>query len=162
MALAIGLIPILFSYFSYAAAFVAGPGEIEPSIDLGLVAIGLALAPVGFIVIGFVSRNPRAPRMVLWSMGLLVVLGLTLGYLNPILGAAGGFGAGAALTLNPPNIPDQLRRRLIGVGFAIAYMFLLLVVATPAGVLTGAVLPPLMVGFADEYGAWRTRGTRDT
>ncbi|MGH8944764.1 MAG: hypothetical protein ACRDVL_01275 [Acidimicrobiia bacterium] len=155
--MAIGLVPIMFSYFSYAAAFVPDEGSLEPSIDLGLLAIALVLAPISFVVVGFVSKNPQTPRLVLWSMGLLVVIGLTLGWLAPVLGAAGGFGAGVALTLNMPEFPRQLRRRLLGVSFAIAYMFLLLVVATPAGVLTGALLPPLMVGFADEYGAWQTR-----
>ena len=152
-----GLVPMLFSYFSYAAAFVAGPEESVPTIDLGLLAIALAIAPLAFIAVGFVSKNPRGARMVLWSMVLLVVIGLGLGYFNPILGAAAGFGVGTALTLNMPEFPNQLRRRLIGVGVALVYMFLLLVVATPAGVLTGGVLPPLIVGFADEYGAWQER-----
>jgi hypothetical protein len=147
----------MFSYFSYASAFVPRAGESGPTIDLGLLAIALALAPVAFIVVGFASKNPDTPRLVLRSMGLLVVLGLSLGWLSPVLGAAAGFGAGFALTLNMPEFPNQLRRRFLGVGFAIAYMFVLLLVATPAGVLTGAVLPPLMVGFADEYGAWRVR-----
>lgn len=157
MALAIGLIPIMFSYFTYGAAFVGEPGQTELSLDTGLLAIALAIAPIGFIVVGFVSKNPNAPRRVLWSMGLFLVVGLALGYLNPLLGAAGGFGAGVALTLDMPEFPNQLRRRFLGVTFAVAYMFLLLVAATPAGVLTGAILPALMVGFADEYGAWLTR-----
>lgn len=144
----------MFSYFSYASAFVPRSGESGPTIDLGLLAIALALAPLAFIVVGFVSKNPDTPRLVLRSMALLVVLGLSLGWLAPVLGAAAGFGAGFALTLNMPEFPNQLRRRFLGVGFAIAYMFVLLLVATPAGVVTGAVLPPLMVGFADEYGAW--------
>jgi len=29
------------------------------------------------------------------------------------------------------------------------------VVATPAGIFTGGLLPLLMLGFADEYAAWR-------
>lgn len=157
MALAIGLIPIMFSYFTYAAAFVSEPGQPELSLDTGLLAIALAIAPVGFVVVGFISKNPSAPRRILWSMGLFLVVGLTLGWLAPVLGVAAGFGAGVALTLNMPEFPNQLRRRFLGVAFAIAYMFLLLVLATPAGVLTGAILPPLMVGFADEYGAWQTR-----
>jgi hypothetical protein len=162
MALAIGIIPIMFSYFTYAAAFVSEAAQPELSLDTGLLAIALALAPVGFVVVGFVSKNPSAPRRILWSMGLFLVVGLTLGWLAPVLGAAGGFGAGVALTLNMPDFPHQLRRRFLGVAFAMAYMFLLLVVATPAGVLTGAILPPLMVGFADEYGAWQTRRSLQT
>jgi hypothetical protein len=98
--------------------------------------------------------------MILMSMGLLLLLGLSLGLVSPVLGAAAGFGVGAALCLRLPDIPDQLKRRLIGVTFAVAYTTLLLFVAPPAGVLTGAILPTLMVGFADEYGAWRL--ARDT
>jgi hypothetical protein len=149
----------MFSYFPYAAAFVRTAGG-EPAVDPGLVGIGLVVAPIVFVVVGLVSKNPRAPRMILISMGLLLLLGLALGLVSPVLGAAAGFGVGAALCLRLPDIPDQLKRRLIGVTFALAYTTLLLFVAPPAGVLTGAILPTLMVGFADEYGAWRL--ARDT
>ena len=71
------------------------------------------------------------------------------------MGAAAGFGIGAALTLNLPDIPDQLRRRILAVVLGVAYTMILLLVATPAGVVTGALVPILMVGFADEYGAWK-------
>jgi hypothetical protein len=119
------------------------------------VGIALALAPFAFVVIGFVSRNPRAPKLVLWSMGLLIVLGLTFGLISPVLGAAVGFGVGAALTLNRLDLPDLMRNRMVAVAFASAYTLLLLIVATPAGVFTGALLPPLIVGLADEFTAWR-------
>lgn len=117
--------------------------------------IALALAPFVFVIVGFVSRNPRAPKRVLWAMGLLVVLGLSIGLIAPVLGAAAGFGVGVALTLNPLDLPDLMRNRMIAVGFAVAYTLLLLIVATPAGVFTGALLPPLIVGLADEFSAWR-------
>jgi hypothetical protein len=35
------------------------------------------------------------------------------------------------------------------------YTMILLFIAPSAGVTTGAVVPILVVGFADEYGAWR-------
>lgn len=124
-------------------------------IDSGLVAISLAIAPLVFITVGFVSRNPLSPKRVLVAMGLLLAIGLSVGLVSPVLGAAAGFGVGMALTLNLPSLEGQLKRRLIGVGLAVAYMLLLLIVITPAGVLAGAILPGLMVGFADEYGAWR-------
>jgi hypothetical protein len=144
----------MFSYFPYAAAF-RRTDTGQPFIDPALVGVAVAIAPFVFVVIALVSRNPRGPRMVLISMGLLLALGLALGLLSPVLGAAAGFGVGAALCLHLPDIPGQLRRRLLAVTFAVTYTFVLLVVATPAGVLTGAVVPVLMVGFADEYGAWR-------
>lgn len=145
----------MFSYFPYVAAFVLEEGQAERTMDAGLVAIGLAIAPLVFVVVGFVSRNPRAPKRALWAMGLLVGIGLSIGLLDPALGAAAGFGVGMALTLREPDIPGQMRRRLYGVGFAVAYTLILLLFLPPAGVLTGAIFPALMVGFADEYGAWR-------
>lgn len=92
-------------------------------------------------------------------MGWLLGLGLAVGLVSPVLGAAAGFGVGIALTLNLPDLENQLRRRLVGVGFALAYMLVMLLVLTPAGVFAGAILPGLMVGFADEYGAWRASRT---
>lgn len=154
-----GVIVLQFSYFPYAAAFIPREGETGPVIDAGLVAIALALAPLAFIAVGFISRNPRTPMQVLKSMGWLLVLGLAFGLVSPVLGAAAGFGVGIALTLNFGDLEHQLRRRLVGVGLAIAYMLVMLLVLTPAGVFAGAILPGLMVGFADEYGAWRASST---
>lgn len=146
---------MLFSYFPYAAAFIPPEGESGLYVDAGLVAISLAIAPLVFVAVGFISRNPTTPKKVLYSLVLLLVLGLSLGLLSPILGAAAGFGVGIALTLNQPDIEGQLKRRIFGVALAVVYMFIMLVFIPPAGVLAGAVLPGLMVGFADEYGAWR-------
>lgn len=124
-------------------------------IDAGLLAIALALAPLVFVVVGLVSRNPGTPKRVLQSMGLLILLGLGLGLLSPVLGAAAGFGVGIALTLHPLGIEGQLKRRLVAVALAVVYTFAMLVFIPPGGVLAGAILPALMVGFADEYAAWR-------
>jgi hypothetical protein len=152
----------MFSYFSYAAAFIQPEGG-EQAIDARLVGIALVIAPFVFVVVALVSRNPRAPRMVMVSMGLLLALGLAFGLVSPVLGAAAGFGVGTALCLKLPDIPGQMTRRIIAVALAIAYTTALLFVATPAGVLSGAVVPILMVGFADEYGTWRwaQAGARD-
>jgi hypothetical protein len=143
----------MFSYFPYAAAFISEGGE--PSVDPALVGIALVVAPFVFVVVGLVSRNALAPKRILLAMGLLVAIGLSLGLISPVLGASAGFGVGVALCLRLPDIPEQLRRRLVAVGLAVLYTMALLFVAPPAGVITGAIVPILMVGFADEYGAWR-------
>jgi hypothetical protein len=145
----------MFSYFPYAAAFI-DTGTGDPSIDPGLVAVALVVAPFVFVVVGLVSRNALAPKRILLSMGLLLAIGLSLGLVSPVLGASAGFGVGVALCLRLPDIPSQLTRRLVAVGLGVAYTMVLLFVAPPAGVLTGAIVPTIMVGFADEYGAWRT------
>lgn len=114
-----------------------------------------------FITVGFISKNPLAPKRVLIAMGLLLGIGLSVGLISPVMGAAAGFGVGFALTLHLPDVERQMRRRLVWVGSACAYMLLMLVLFPPAGVLAGAILPGLAVGFADEYGAWRhTRESR--
>lgn len=157
LALALGIVAMMFSYFSYAAG-TALPGVI----DVGLVAIALALAPFVFVIVAFVSRNPRAPKRVLAAMGFLLGLGFTLGLVSPILGAAAGFGVGIALTLNPLPLEGLMRNRLMGVAVASAYMLLLLLIADPAaGVMTGALFPPLIVGLADEYTSWVASRSRD-
>ena len=153
LALAVGTVVGMFSYFPYAAAFISEGGE--PVIDPALVGIALVVAPFVFVVVGLVSRNALAPKRILLSMGLLIAIGLSLGLISPVLGASAGFGVGVALCLRLPDIPDQMRRRLAAVGLAVVYTMALLFFAPSAGVLTGAIVPILMVGFADEYGVWR-------
>lgn len=154
MAIALGTIAMMFSYFPYAAAFATPEGE-PTQIDVGLLGIGFVMAPFVFVAVAFVSRNPLAPKRVLQSMGLLPLLGLVVGLLSPVLGAVAAFGVGGALCLNPPNLDGVLKWRLWATGFTVAYILFLLVVVTPAGVFAGGLLPLLMLGFADEYTAWR-------
>ncbi|HEX9854496.1 MAG TPA: hypothetical protein VGC47_04220 [Acidimicrobiia bacterium] len=145
---------MVFSYFSYGYAFAAPEDEVV-RINVGLIAIALTIAPFVFVVLAFVSRNPRAPGMVLRAMGLLLLVGLSVGLLSPALGASAAFGAGGAITLNPLPLDRVYRRRVWAVVVSTIYTLVLLVVATPAGVFTGGLLPLLMLGFADEYTAWR-------
>ncbi len=144
---------MMFSYFSYGAAFIDSEGE-RSGFQLELAAIGLAIAPFVFIALGFISRNPVAPKRVLQAMGLLLLVGLTIGLLDPLLGAATGFCLGGALVLNRPSVPRLTFWRLGTVAFTALYMLVLLVVVVPAGIFTGAVLPLIMIGFADEYATW--------
>jgi hypothetical protein len=107
------------------------------------------------MTVGFVSRNAQTPKRVLQSMGLLLLLGLGLGLLSPVLGATAGFGVGGSLCLNHPDLEGLMKWRLWATGFMTVYVLFLLVVITPAGVFAGGLLPLLMIGFADEYTAWR-------
>jgi hypothetical protein len=153
VAIVVATVLMMLSYFSYAAAFVDEVGDAD-GIRLEPAFIGLGFAPFVFIALGFLSRNPRAPRQVLIAMGLLLVVGLAVGLIDPLLGAAVGFGLGGALVLNRPDVERVMYWRLAAVAFTAIYVLVLLVVATPAGIFTGAVLPLMMVGFADEYAAW--------
>jgi hypothetical protein len=155
IAMAVATVLMMFSTFAYAAAFAAGDDAGEgSSVDLRLAFVGLAVAPFVFVALGFLSRNPRAPRRVLIAMGLLLVVGLAVGLIDPLLGAAVGFGLGGVLVLNRPDVERVMYWRLAAVAFTAIYVLVLLVIAPPAGVFTGAVLPLIMIGFADEYAAW--------
>lgn len=153
--MATGTVIQSFSYITYAAAFVPPERDAEPAIDPVLVAIALVAAPLVFVSVSLISRGQDTLRKTSIAMAWLVVIGLVLGLLSPLVGAAAGFGVGFALTLNAPGFEGQLRRRLVGVGLVVVYMAVLLIFIPPAGVLAGALLPGLIVGFADEYGAWR-------
>ncbi len=145
---------MMFSYFPYAAAFATPEGE-PLRIDPGLVAIGLVVAPFVFIALGVISRNTLFAKRVLQSMGLLLVLGLGLGLLSPVVGATAGFGVGGALTLRAPDVLEVYKWRLWSVALSVTYVMALLLIATPAGVFTGGLLPLLMIGFADQFSIWR-------
>ncbi len=147
---------MMFSYFPYAAAFATPEGE-PVRIQVGLVMIGIVVAPFVFIVLGFVSRYPDAPKRILWAMLLLLLLGLSVGLLSPVAGAVAGFGVGGALTLYPLDAHGYLRWRIWSVVFSVFYVMVLLVAIPPAGVFTGGLMPLIMVGFADEYVLWRSK-----
>lgn len=153
LAIALATVAMMFSYFPYAAAFADSDGE-SGTINMGLVAIGLAVAPFVFVLLGFVSANKAAPRRVMQSMVLLPLVGLGVGLLSPAVGATAAFGVGAALCLNPPDAPYVYRWRMGAVALTVVYTTILLITVTPAGVFTGGLLPLMMVGFADEYLLW--------
>jgi energy-coupling factor transporter transmembrane protein EcfT len=153
LAIAVATVVMVFSYFPYASSFTSLPGG-EVEINPALVGIGFVIAPFVFITLGFVSRNPKAPKRVLQSMVLLLGMGFTIGLLAPVLGATAAFAGGAVLCLNPPRADNVYKWRMGAATLTVVYTFVLLVTATPAGVFSGGLLPLLMVGFADEYSTW--------
>jgi hypothetical protein len=158
IAIAIATLLMMVSYFTYAAAFVDEGGDTD-AVDGSLAFIGLAIAPFVFVALGFISRNVNAPKRVLQAMGLLIAVGLAIGLIDPLLGAATGFCVGGALVLNRPDVERLMIWRMSAVMFTALYMLVLLLLAPPAGVFTGGLLPLMMIGFADEYAAWSA--TRD-
>jgi hypothetical protein len=153
IAITVATVVMMVSYFSYAAAFVDDDGRDE-AFDVAPAAIGLALAPFVFVALAFLSKNPKAPGQVLRAMALLLVIALPVGLIDPLVGAAAGFGAGGAICLQRPPVDRVMRWRAGAVVFTAAYCLVLLLVAGPAGVMSGGVLPLVMLGFADEYATW--------
>jgi hypothetical protein len=144
---------MMVSLLSYAAAF-AGDEATGDEVEPALIAVGLALAPFVFIIVGFVSQNARAPKQILMAMLLLLVIGLGIGFVDPLLGAATGFAAGGAVTLRRPPVERVMTWRVGAVIFTCLYLLVLFVIVPPAAVLTAVVIPLVLIGFADEYATW--------
>lgn len=153
IAIVVASIPMMFATLTYASAFIDGDGD-SVSIDPPLALIALAVVPFVFIGLGFLSQNPTVPRDALRAMGLMLLVGLSVGLIDPVLGSASGFAVGGALALNRPDIPHLIKWRAAAVGFVFLYCFALLMISAAAGVFTAAILPFIMVGFADEYASW--------
>lgn len=150
IALAVGTVVIAIAYFVYGWA-TATPG----AMNMGAAILALAVSPLAFVVIALLSRRDEGWRRAAQATVVLVLIGAPVGLLAPIVGAAAGYGIGTAIALNPPRFDHVYRNRLLAVVAAVAYSFLLLVFLPPAGVMSGAFSPPLAVGLADEFTAWR-------
>lgn len=153
IALGLGALVAVPAYLFYGAGFLISDEGV--AIDRDPLFLGVGLAPFAFVIVALVSRNARMSRGVLWAMAALLALGLSLGLLTPLLGASAGLGVGTALALGRPELPRVLRRRLVGVGLSVAYTLILLITITPAGVISGAIVPTLAIGLADDYSVWK-------
>lgn len=149
-----------FSYWFIVSEVVSAGVEGAES-SAAPIALGLAVAPFVFLVLAFSSGHPRAPLAVLKAMGLFLVLGLSLGLLDVVLGLVTGFAAGGAVTLRARGDDPPVRARGVAVLTASLYVLLLLLLIPSFGVVTGAVLPLMVIAIADQLVDER-RGTGTT
>ncbi len=80
-------------------AFVAGSVEGSTENPTAALAVGLALVPVVFLVLAFLSRHPRAPNAVLYAMMLSLMIGVPLAAFDVVAALTLGFGAGGVVAL---------------------------------------------------------------
>ncbi len=152
LAIAVATIPLLFSYVSIAAAFTTDD-EGESLVGAGGAALGFGLVPFVFLLLAFVSMHKRASMAVLKAMGLFLLLAFPIGVLAPALGATAGFAAGGVVALRPSEM-TQMKVRYIAAALAVVYVLFLLLFIPAAGVMAGAMIPLMAIGFADEYSIW--------
>lgn len=151
IALALATVVLQFAYWPTVAAVIA-----EEPDDLSGLWLGLAFTPMVFLVLAFASRHPRAPGATGRAMGLFLLVGLSIGLVNVVVGLTAGFGAGAVAALRRDPEQHGLRARIIAVVAASIYLLVLTVLSTVFGglgefaLVSGAVLPLAVVGLADE------------
>ena len=149
LALIVASLVLQFSYWPLVAALTASLDGDDASG--AAVALGLALAPITFVLLAFLSRHPRAPGAVLKAMALLLLVGMPVALLNTIVGIFAGYAAGGVVALRPLPEGRPYRPRIIGVAVVAAYLFVLQVVgALEFALLSAAALPLAVSGVADE------------
>ena len=154
-AVGVGTVLTFIASVAYATAFIEEDGR-DDEFDFTLVGIALLLVPFVFMALAFISQNPQGPKRVLQAMPLFLAVALSVGLLEPVLGAAIGFAAGAALTLRPPPVPNVAKWRSGAVFFTAIYLLVLLLVVPPGGVFGASVVPLVMIGAADEYAIYNS------
>lgn len=149
-------VPVLFSYFTYGAAFVSDGGSSDGLYSPALMAISLACVPFIFIAIAFFSQNENAPRQVLRALIAFLVVAFGVALLDPLVGVATGYAVGAAIALKSPldAVPTL---RYWSAGFVAVYSLILMVAIPPAGIIAGALTPLVLLVVADELAVHRAQ-----
>lgn len=110
---------------------------------------GLALVPFVFLALAFLSEHPAAPGAVVRALGLCALVGAVVGVLvGAVPGVVAGVGAGGVVAMRRER--DQtVRARVLAVGVATVYAFVLAHTAGAAVLLPLPVLPFTAIGIAD-------------
>ena len=137
------------SYTAMLVALIATEVEDGPAAG-PLFAFGLGLVPFVFLVLAFLSTNPRAAGAVLKAMGLSVLVAgpLSAVMADAVSGLVAGFGVGGAIALRRDEV-HSFRARLVAVGITVIYVAVLVNISVEAGLFGGAVLPFVSIGIAD-------------
>jgi ABC-type antimicrobial peptide transport system permease subunit len=119
-------------------------------------AFGLALIPFVFVVLAFLSEQPRPPTAVLKAMGLCLLIGIPVSALaaDAVTGIVAGAGAGGIAALRA-DTPDGWKARAVAVIIATAYTFVLVRVVGAVALLPAPVFPFTGIGVADHFVEWR-------
>jgi hypothetical protein len=113
-------------------------------------AFGLSLVPFVFVVLAFMSEQPRAPRAVLRAMGMALVVGIPVSAVagDAVTGIVAGVGAGGICALRMEGVQNW-RARALAVLAASAYTFVLVRTVGPLVLLPAPVFPFTAIGLAD-------------
>ena len=119
-----------------------------------------------FLVLAFLSTNPRAAGAVLKAMAISVLVAgpLSAVMADAVSGLVAGFGVGGAIALRREEV-HSFRARLVAVGITVIYVAVLVNISVEAGLFGGAVLPFVSIGIADwvmERRAESVEAGRDT
>jgi hypothetical protein len=156
LAIGLGTMVIVVSYSSILIAIVAARSD-TPEAASPAFALGLALVPIVFVTVAFISGRRAAPIAVLKALGLWLLVALPLGIFNPVFGLCAAFGIGGVVTLKENETASWIIRT-VAVILVAAYSLLMVFIIPALGLLSGGLLPLAALGIADYY--TRNRGTK--
>lgn len=144
------LVPAFWTLLAGLVSSASGEPRDAPDPAASL-AFGLAVIPFIFLVLAFLSQNPRVPTSVLKAMGLALVIGIPVSFLSgdAVTGIVAGAGAGGMATLRS-DAPHATKPRVLGVLAATAYTFVLVQTVGAIALLPAPILPFTAIGIADQ------------
>jgi hypothetical protein len=151
-AITVATVLLVPAYWALLAALVSAASDDRtggPAVG-GALALGLAIVPFVFLVLAFMSGQPRPPTAVLKAMGLAMLVGIPASAVagDAVTGIVAGVGAGGIAALRG-DAPDNWRARATAVAIAALYTFVLLRTAGPLVLLSAPVFPLTAIGIAD-------------
>ena len=149
IALIVGTVLLVISFAGILGAFVASGVDDGPNPGPPL-ALGMAVLPLMFAAVAYLSLHPRAGTAVLKAVGLFFLLAVPVSALaqDAVSGLVAGFGAGAVVTVD--RLPVHTwQSRAIAVGASVFYVFVLIRIVPPLGIASAPLLPFTAVAVAD-------------
>jgi hypothetical protein len=152
------MVPAFWAMLAGLVALASDDGDAgsdAPQAGAAL-AFGLALIPFVFVVLAFLSEQPRPPTAVLKAMGLCLAVGIPVSALagDAVTGIVAGAGAGGIAALRA-DTPDGWKARAVAVAIAAAYTFVLVRMVGAVALLPAPVFPFTGIGVADHFVEWR-------
>jgi hypothetical protein len=157
-AITIATLLLVPGYWSLLAGLVGtAVDDTAGAPDVGAsIALGVAVIPFVFIVLAFMTEQPRAPRAVLRAMGMALLVGLPATAIagDPVTGIVAGVGAGGIVAIR--SEPEAgWRARAAAVALAAMYTFVLVRAGSLLVLLPAPIFPLTAVGLADHWVEWR-------
>jgi len=139
------------AYWSLLAGVVSVASDAADAPPPGpYIAFGLCLVPFVFVVLAFLSENPRAPGAVVKAMILTLLVGIPVSAVatDAVTGFVAGVGAGGVVAMrSEPG--GSWRIRALAVFAVSAWALVTARVVPEAVLLLGPVLPFTSIGVAD-------------
>jgi hypothetical protein len=144
------LVPAFWTLLAGLVSNASGEAADAPDPAASL-AFGLAVIPFIFLVLAFLSQNPRVPMSVVKAMGLALVVGIPVTFLSGdvVTGIVAGAGSGGIVTLRS-DAPRGTKARVLGVLAATVYTFVLVQTVGAIALLPAPILPFTAIGIADQ------------